>query len=142
MARWLGVLAITAAACRFTAPVDVKPGTAPRCQGNVCVEIVSAMLNRPTIGMWIKAPPGTLLTNARAARTADLPCQGDKPVKWVVVDRNVLRVGPADVGGEHGLVLGFTHDIYYYDQGETFVDVELRVGGAPVCMRSRLDRAG
>lgn len=131
-------LAAVGNGCRIQAQVHVKPGTAPRCDQGICVEIVSATVNRPTIGMWIDAPLGTFLANARVAKAGDPLCGAGHAVEWVTVDHTVFRTGPADVGGSHGLVLNFPHDIWHVNQGENFVELDLLVAGAHRCARARL----
>lgn len=137
------MLATVAVSCRYPLGRDTKPGTAPHCQeGGICVEIVSARLNRPTIGMWVDTPEGTRLRDVRAVRGIVAPCGGGRSVEWVTIDGDVLYLtGPAPVGGSHGLVLGFAEGIWGVNQGETFVDLELIVSGGRRCVRSRLTDA-
>ena len=135
----LALILLGAGGClSFTPPVDVRPGTAPRCHGDVCVEIVSARLNRQTIGIWIDAPSGTKLVNAGVSRAAAAPCRAGHKVEWVAVGRQVLTAGPADVGGAHGLVLSFPLAIWHVDAGDNFVELELDIAGSRRCVRSRL----
>jgi hypothetical protein len=132
----VAALLVSAAGCRPVAPVEVKPGTAPRCERGVCVEIVSAAAHRATIGLWIEAPSRTSLLEARVS-PASHPCGGDRRVIWVIVDRQTFRSGPAHVGGARGIVLGFEHAVDRFERGESYVDLELDVDGKPACVRSR-----
>jgi hypothetical protein len=140
----LAALAMPAVACRIPVLVNRAPGMAPRCQDDVCVEVVYFGSHRPHVGMWIEAPPATHLLNARVMADAGPPCQGQFPVEWVMVDHDLHRVGPVDVAGAHGLVLGFPLNTWLNHSGywrEMFVDVQLEVAGAPRCVRTRLTRA-
>jgi hypothetical protein len=124
--------------------IEHPPGVAPRCEDGVCLEIVSFYVSVDTIGAFIEAPPGTRLLNARVTAHDAPPCRGQDSVAWVTIDRDVRRVGPADVSGAHGLVLGFSPTIWYgHWWSPMFVDLELDVAGARRCMRTRLlDSAG
>ena len=138
--------AASAAGCRMPVGIDRKPGTAPRCENGVCVEVVSFISHRSTIGVWIDAPPATRLVNARVTADDGPACQGPYPVEWVDLDGQLHRTGPVDVGGAHGLVLGFPINTWLSHSGywrAVFVDVELDVAGATRCIRTRLtDAAG
>lgn len=144
MAALLAALAMTAVACRFPVSVNRPPGTAPRCENGVCLEVVYYQSHVDYIGMWIEAPPATRLLNASVMADAGPACQGQFPVEWVVVDRDLYRVGPVDVAGAHGLVLGLPMNSWWNHSGywrEMFVDVQLEIAGAPRCLRTRLTRA-
>ena len=137
-------LVIPAAACRLPVSVDHAPGTASRCEDGVCLEVVYFRSHVSYVGMWIEAPPATRLLNARVMADTGPACQGQFPVEWVAVDRDLHRAGPVDVAGAHGLVLGFPMNTWWSHSGywrEMFVDVQLEVAGAPRCVRTRLTRA-
>jgi hypothetical protein len=142
------LLALAAAAlvlgCRIPIVYDAKPGHAPKCADGVCTEVVHFGSLQPAVGLWIEAPSSTRLLNAHFTADEEPPCGGQAPVEWVRVDEHVLRAGPVDVSGAHGIVLGFPFEAWYeYHQGywrDTFVDVELDVAGRPRCVRSRLTR--
>ena len=134
-----------AVACRLPVSADRTPGTAPRCGDGVCLEVVYFRSHVNYVGMWIEAPPATRLLNARLMADAGPACQGQFPVEWVVVDRELHRVGPVDVAGAHGLLLEFPLNSWWNHSGywrEMFVDVQLEIAGAPRCVRTRLTRAG
>ncbi|HVU50472.1 MAG TPA: hypothetical protein VHL80_07280 [Polyangia bacterium] len=129
--------------CRLPLVYDVKPGLAPRCADDVCLEVVHFESAEEAFGVWLEAPPATRLLNARFAIDDEPACGGHVPVEWVRVDREVHRHGPVDVGGNHGLVLDFPRDAWFAHHGywrDTFVDVELEVAGKPRCVRTRLTR--
>lgn len=135
---------LTGAACRMPAIVDHAPGKSPRCEGPLCLEVVYFRSLEPHVGMWIDAPPATFLMNARMAADAAPACQGQYPVEWVVVDRNLFTTGPVDISGAHGVVLQFPLNAWFGHSGywrEMFVDVELYVSGAARCVRTQLTRA-
>jgi hypothetical protein len=141
----LAVLAAAALAvgCRLPIVHDVKPGHAPRCADGVCVEVVHFASGEVGVGLWLEAPPATRLLNARFSIDDEAACAGRVPVQWVRVDHDLHRAGPVDVGGAHGVVLGFPLDAWFAHGGywrDTFVDVELEVGGTPRCVRTRLTR--
>jgi len=147
MRAWLPLALLTATlalGCRIPIVYDVKPGHAPRCTDGVCMEVVHFGSLQRAVGLWIEAPPATRLVNAHFTADDEPPCGGQAPVEWVRVDDQVLRSGPADVGGAHGVLLGFPLEAWYeYHQGywrDTFVDVELDVAGHLRCVRSRLTR--
>lgn len=124
--------------------IDRKPGTAPRCENGVCLEVVSFTSHQTTIGVWIDAPPATRLVNARVTADDGPACQGPFPIEWVDLDGHLHRTGPVDVGGAHGLILGFPINTWLSHSGywrAMFVDVELDVAGAPRCIRTRLTDA-
>jgi hypothetical protein len=135
--------AALALGCRMPLLYDVKPGVAPRCADDLCVEVVHFATPESGFGVWLETPPATRLVNARFAVDDEPACQGHVPVEWVRVDREVHRHGPVDVSGQHGLVLNFPldawtpHNAYWRD---TFVDLELDVDGKPRCVRTRLTR--
>lgn len=141
--RALALVTLTIS-CRYPLGQDVKAGTAPPCQeGGICAEILSARLNRPTIGVWVNAPADTRLTDVRVVRGIVAPCSGGRSVDWVTVDRDILYLtGPVPVGGSHGLVLDFSEGLWVVNQGETFVDLQFVASGGPRCVRSRLTDAG
>jgi hypothetical protein len=130
--------------CRWPIVYDAKPGKAPKCTDGVCVEVVHFGSLQSAVGLWLEAPPSTRLVNAHFTVEDEPPCAGQVPVEWVRLDEKVLRSGPADVGGAHGLVLGFPFEAWYTRHNgywrDTFVDVELEVAGRPRCVRSRLTR--
>jgi hypothetical protein len=134
----LFIFFVASVSCRYPMGVSVKPGARPYCEGGICLEIVSARVNRQTIGMWLDAPAGTQLTNARVARAPALPCSTGRSAEWVTSDREFHPRGPVDVAGSHGLVIGFPRGIWYTNQGENFVDLELSVAGTRRCIRGRL----
>jgi len=127
--------------CRLPVGLERKPGTAPRCENGICVEVVSFYTNRHTIGAWIDTPPATRLVNARVAAD-DIPaCQGHFFTEWVNVDGGVYRKGPVDISGAHGVVFGFPIHTWLQHAGllrDMFIDVELDVAGTPRCFRTRL----
>jgi hypothetical protein len=93
--------------------------------------------------MWVEAPPATRLVNAHFAIDDEPACGGNVPVAWVRVDRETCRFGPVEIGGKHGLILGFPIDAWWAHHGywrDTFVDVELEVDGRAHCARTRLTR--
>ena len=142
-AALLAVLLVPAMACRIPVSVNTAPGAAPRCDDGVCLEVVYFLSHAPYVGMWIEAPPSTRLLNARVMADAGPACQGQFPVEWVMVDRDLHRAGPVDVAGAHGLVFGFPINTWWSHSGywrEMFVDVQLEVAGAPRCVRTRLTR--
>jgi hypothetical protein len=126
------------------AGLERVPGTSPRCERDVCVEVVSFWVGDEIFGLWTDAPPGTLLRNARFAAHEEAPCAGPFSAAWVVVDESLFRTGPADVGGSHGLTLGFPNPTWYgHFWSATYLDLELEVAGVPRCVRTRLtDAAG
>lgn len=135
------VLAAFAMGCRIPVGGSRKPGVAPRCENGLCVEVVAYRSGQPTMRVWIDAPPATRLVNARVTADAGPPCQGQFPLEWVAVDRQVLRVGPADVSGRHDLVLEFPLETWMSHSGywrAMFLDLELDVAGTPRCLRTRL----
>jgi hypothetical protein len=137
------LLASVATGCTiFPLYYDVKPGSvAPRCTDGVCIEVVFFGSTDEVVGLWLDAPPGTQLINAHLLPDATPPCQGHMPVEWVTIDRRTVRKGPLDVGGKHGLALGFPMDgwfPYFYGADEMFVDLELSTAGHPRCVRARL----
>jgi hypothetical protein len=138
MALSVVALAGVVASCRHPIEVNVRPGRAPRCDRGICVEIVSVRVNRPTIGMWMDAPAGTQLTDARLAKAATVPCSTGRSAEWVTLDGDVHQTGPADAGGSHGLVIKFPGDLWYVRQGENFIDLDLVVAGTHRCVRIRL----
>jgi hypothetical protein len=144
LAALLAAAVMPAPACRVPVGIERAPGSARRCDNGVCVEVVHFISHEPHVGMWIEAPPATRLLNAHVRADDGPACTGQFPVEWVMVDRDLHPVGPVDVGGAHGLVLGFpintwwTHSGYW---GEMFVDVQLNVGGVARCVRTRLTRA-
>jgi hypothetical protein len=106
--------------------------------------VVSFQSHRPTVGVWIEAPPATRLINAHLLIDAEPPCHGHMPVQWVTVDQDTHRKGPADVSGAHGLVLGFPMNAWWAHSGywrEVFVDVQLEIAGQARCVRTRLTKA-
>src|SRR4051812_8274274 len=132
------------AACRMPVGVNHAAGVAPHCEGQLCVEVVNFQSHQPHVGMWIEAPPSTYLMNARVAADAAPACQGQYPVEWVMVDRNLYIMGPVDIGGAHGLVLEFPLNTWFAHSGywrEMFVDIQLVVAGVPRCVRTQLTRA-
>lgn len=132
------------AACRLPARVNHAAGVAPHCEGQLCVEVVNFQSLQQQVGMWIDAPPATRLMNARVAADAAPACQGQYPVEWVMVDRDLYTTGPVDIGGSHGLVLEFPRNTWYGHSGywrEMFVDIQLDVAGVPRCVRTQLTRA-
>jgi hypothetical protein len=135
----------SALGCRWPVDVNTKPGAARRCEGDVCLQVVSFQSHRETIGVWVDAPPDTLLVNAHVAIDAELPCGGHFPVAWVKVDRALYRSGPTRIDGSHGLVLGFPMNTWWDHSGywqQLFVDVEIAVRGQGArCLRMRLTNA-
>lgn len=126
------------------AGVNHAAGVAPRCESQLCVEVVSFQSQDQHVGMWIDAPPATFLMNARVAADAAPACQGPYPVEWVMVDRNLYVSGPVDISGAHGLVLAFPLNTWFDHMGywrEMFVDIQLDIAGAPRCVRTQLTRA-
>lgn len=135
---------LVTSACRVPVRVEKQPDLASRCSRGVCVEVVSFLSHRPTVGVWIEAPPATRLVNAHFIAGEAPPCGGHLPVAWVTVDQEIHRTGPVEVGGKHGVVLGFPINAWWGQSGywgATFVDVEFEVGGVSRCVRSRLTRA-
>jgi hypothetical protein len=144
LAALLAALVMPLVACRVPVVVDRAPGVAPRCADGVCIEVVYFRSHASHLGMWIEAPPATRLLNARVMADAGPACRGQFPVEWVMVDHDLRRVGPVDVAGAHGLVLGFPLNTWWNHSGywrEMFVDVELEIAGVPRCVRTRLTRA-
>ena len=139
----LTFLSLATASCRLPIAYEVKPGTAPRCAGGLCVEVVAFGDFHNVVGMWIEAPSPTWLVNANFGVDDDPPCRGHLPIEWVTVDETTVDAGPAEISGAHGLVLGlpvnawFGHSCYWQD---TFIDLELEVAGQPRCVRTRLTR--
>src|SRR5262245_2653810 len=80
------VAAVSAAGCRVPVGIETVPGTAPRCDRGVCLEVVSFLTHRPTVGVWIEAPPDTWLVNARMTPDEGPLCQGRFAVEWVMLD--------------------------------------------------------
>jgi hypothetical protein len=133
---------MSAAGCRVPLVYEVKPGHAPRCEQGVCFEVVSFGSHRDHVGGWIQAPPGTLLVNAHMLADGTTPCQVDTmPVEWVTIDDTPTNRGPVDVGGAHGLVLGFPIEAWMGHSGywrDMYVDLELQVAGQARCWRTRI----
>ena len=139
----LTLLSLVAPSCRLPLEYNVKPGTAPRCADGLCVEVVAFRALQPTVGMWIEAPPPTWLVNASFGVDDDPPCRGHLPVEWVTVDEATVNFGPAEIGGAHGLLLGFPSNAWFGHSGywrDTFVDLQLDVAGQRRCVRTRLTR--
>jgi len=137
-------LMLSGAACRMPVGVDHAAGVAPHCEGQLCVEVVNFQSQQQQVGLWVEAPPSTYLMNARVAADAAPACQGQYPVEWVMVDRDLYIMGPVDIGGAHGLVLEFPFNTWFGHSGywrEMFVDIQLVVAGAPRCVRTQLTRA-
>jgi hypothetical protein len=145
-ARFVTFIAVAMGGCiQLHHPgLEHPPGVAPRCEDGVCLEIVSLYVNVDAISAFIEAPPATRLLNARVTSHDAPPCEGQVSVAWVTVDHDVHRVGPVDVSGAHGLVLGFPPAIWYgHWWSSMFVDLDLDVAGARRCVRTRLlDAAG
>jgi hypothetical protein len=136
----LGV--VTAAfACRVPVAVERAPGTALRCENDICTEVVSFGSRVTHVGIWIEAPAGTRMLNARMAADDQRACQGKFPVAWVKVDETVYPKGPIDIAGQHGVVLDFPFNTWFNHSGywrDMFVDLQLEVAGATRCVRMRL----
>jgi hypothetical protein len=135
---------IAVGGCRIPVGVADRPGMRQRCADGICVEVLSFLSHRPTVGVWIEAPPATRLINAHLLADAEAPCQGHMPVEWVTIDQNTHRKGPADISGAHGVVLGFPSNSWSAHSGywrAMFLDVELDVAGRPRCVRTRLTTA-
>jgi hypothetical protein len=142
--RRQSLLALVVAAlggCSFRAvSFDGSPNRS-RCESDLCAQVVHFSSNEAVIGVWIDAPPATRLDNAWFSIDEEEPCRGRKPVEWVAVDGDVRGVGPAAIGGAHGLLLGFPLDMRFAHGGvlrATFVDVGLDVAGMSRCVRLRL----
>jgi hypothetical protein len=143
MRRLTWVLAFWLAGCGAHLSYSARPGTAPRCAEGVCSEIVAFEARHGAIGMWLDTPSGTMLRSARFAFDRDPPCGGGVPVVWVRVGPTVLRWGPAEVGGPHGVVLGFPDEVWWahgHRWTESFIDLELEIQGEARCMRAVLTR--
>jgi hypothetical protein len=141
MAMALALAVILVGGCRIPVGVARRPGFAPRCGDGVCVEVVSFSSLRSTVGVWVDSPPATRLVNAHLIADAEPPCRGHLPVEWVTIDQDTHRKGPADLGGGHGVVLGFPINAWFGHSGywrEMFVDLDLDVAGRRRCIRTRL----
>jgi hypothetical protein len=143
MLQVLASCAILAGGCRRPLHLKSAPtyGAPSRCDDGVCLQIVAMDSTEQLIGVWLDSPPATLLINARVSDAGGPACRGGFPVEWVTVDEDVHRVGPAEVGGSHGIVLSFPMKTWMRDWSETFLDVEVSVAGAARCLRTRLTDA-
>lgn len=136
-AKWLA-LSVGLGCAGVGRSVTFTPGGGIRqCEKEMCAELDAAALDRDDLALWTEMPSGTVLEDAFVTLRGTRTCQSGLPVVWIRVDGLLLASGPADVGGQRGVVLAFPSGTgRRILKSAATVDLDLRVGdGAHQCFR-------